>query len=391
MNAFDFLVLVLLGLGLLAGARAGFLGPVLGLLGGIGGFALALVIGSALREPLLAIDQPTRALVTIVGLAGLVIFGEALGAGIGATVSRGIRFSPLRPLDMAGGALFGAAHVVLLVWLVGGLVTLGVSPLLGPEARESVAIRVTSERLPPPGVVAGRVMELLASTDLPTLFGGLEPLPSEPVDLPADAEVRALAESAIASTARVTSAGCGAGLSVGSAFFVGSEHAVTNAHVVAGGESVTVTVAGAELAAVVVAFDPATDLALLNVPGAGAPALELAADAPPRGTAAAVLGYPGGGELTVTAAAVTATFDIAGPDIYGSGAHPHSVVELRGEIRRGNSGGPLVVAPGVAGAVVFGASRTSPEVGYAIGADQARQSIGASIGATAPVDTGPCL
>jgi S1-C subfamily serine protease len=391
MNAFDILVLVLLGLGLLAGARAGFLGPVLGLLGGIGGFALALVLVSALREPLLTIEQPTRALVTIIGLAGLVIFGEALGAGIGASMSRGIRFSPLRPLDMAGGALFGAAHVVLLVWLVGGLATMGVTPLLGPTARESVAIRVTSEQLPPPGVVAGRVMELLAATELPSLFGGLEPLPSEPVDLPADATVRALAESAIASTARVASTGCGAGLSVGSAFFIGPEHAVTNAHVVAGGESMTVALAGAEMAAVVVAFDSSTDLALLHVPGAGAPAIELAAASPARGTAAAVLGYPGGGELTVTSAAVTATFNIPGPDIYGSGSHPHSVVEVRGEIRRGNSGGPLVVAPGVAGAVVFGASRTSAEVGYAIGAEQARQSIGPFIGATAPVDTGPCL
>jgi len=36
--------------------------------------------------------------------------GEASGAAIGATLSRGIRSSPLRPLDMAGGAIVGAAH-----------------------------------------------------------------------------------------------------------------------------------------------------------------------------------------------------------------------------------------------------------------------------------------
>jgi S1-C subfamily serine protease len=104
-----------------------------------------------------------------------------------------------------------------------------------------------------------------------------------------------------------------------------------------------------------------------------------------------VLGYPGGGELTVTGAAVTATYDITGPDIYGEGHVPHSVVEVRGEIRRGNSGGPLVTAPGVVGAVVFGASRTSADVGYAIGADQAREAIGPFIGSTAAVDTGACL
>ena len=49
-----------------------------------------------------------------------------------------------------------------------------------------------------------------------------------------------LAESAAASTTRITSAGCGALLSVGSGFFVGQEHAVTNAHVVAGSTTTTV-------------------------------------------------------------------------------------------------------------------------------------------------------
>jgi S1-C subfamily serine protease len=127
------------------------------------------------------------------------------------------------------------------------------------------------------------------------------------------------------------------------------------------------------------------------VPGASVPALELSAEVPRRGTAAAALGYPGGGGLTVTAAAVTATYDFVGPNIYGRGTHSHSVVELRAAIRRGNSGGPLIVAPSVVGAVVFGASTASPDVGYAIGADAARESIGPFIGATAAVDTGPCL
>ena len=93
-------------------------------------------------------------------------------------------------------------------------------------------------------------MDLLATTDLPGLFAGLEPPPAAPVDLPADAQVAGLAESAIASTARITSAGCGALLSVGSGFFVGPQHAVTNAHVVAGSTTTTVRLDGADLDAV---------------------------------------------------------------------------------------------------------------------------------------------
>ena len=68
--------------------------------------------------------------------------------------------------------------------------------------------------------VAGQLLALLDTTDLPPLFAGLEPLPAEPVDLPVDAEARALAQSALASTARITASGCGAGLAVGSGFFV---------------------------------------------------------------------------------------------------------------------------------------------------------------------------
>ena len=73
------------------------------------------------------------------------------------------------------------------------------------------------------------------------------------------------------------------------------------------------------------------------------------------------------------------------------GSYAHSVVELRSGIRRGNSGGPLVVAQGTVGGVVFGASTNDPDVGYAIGADEARESIGPYIGATTAVDAGDCL
>jgi S1-C subfamily serine protease len=391
MNPIDVIVLLLLFLGLVAGARAGFLGPVLGLAGAVGGFAFAIFLASVLREPLAQVEQPMRAVVTLLGLGALVLAGEAIGAGIGATMSHNLRRSALRPLDALGGAVVGAAHVVLLVWLLAGVLAAGMAPTVAALARDSVAIQVATERLPPPMTVAGRLLALLDTTDLPPLFGGLEPLPAEPVDLPADAEARALAESALASTARIASTGCGPGISVGSGFFVSATHAVTNAHVVAGSSGTSVTIGGQVHEAAVVAYDAAADLALLHVPAAQAPALQLAPGVPTRGTTGVALGYPGGGDLTVTAAAVTATHDFTGPNIYGEGAHARSVVELRAGIRQGNSGGPLVTAPGTVGGVIFGGSRVSPDVGYAIGADQARASIGPFIGSTTAVDTGACL
>ena len=391
MNPFDVIVILVFLLAAVAGARAGFLGPVLGLVGAVIGFGFALLLASVLREQLAQIEQPMRALVTILGLGAFVVTGEATGAAIGAQMSHGLRRSAFQPIDAMGGALVGAAHVVLLVWLLGGMLATGMAPTLGALAHDSVAIRIATERLPPPMAVAGRLLALLDTTDLPPLFSGLEPLPAEPVDLPADAEARALAESAVASTVRVTSSGCGNALSVGSGFFVSPTHAVTNAHVVAGSQATTVALGGSTLDAIVVAFDEEADLALLNVPGANAPALSLAQTSPTRGTTGVALGYPGGGELTVTAAGVTASHDVAGPNIYGEGSFGRSVVELRAEVRRGNSGGPLVIEPGLVGGVIFGASRINPEVGYAIGADEAVERLGPFIGATAAADTGACL
>ena len=391
MNLLDLAVIVLFLLAAVAGARAGFLGPVLGLVGAVAGFAIALFLASVLREQLAAIEQPMRALVTILGLGAFVLAGEAVGAAVGAQLSHGLRHGPFRPFDALGGAVVGAAHIVLLVWLLGGIVAMGMAPSLGTLAHESVAVRVTTERLPPPMTVAGQLLALLDTTDLPPLFAGLEPLPAEPVDLPADAEARALAESALASTARITASGCGAGLAVGSGFFVSGTHAVTNAHVVAGSEATSVTIGGQNFEAVVVAFDAGADLALLHVPGAGAPALQLATTSPGRGTTGVALGFPGGGPLTVTPAGVTASHSVLGPNIYGEGADERSVVELRAGVRRGNSGGPLVIEPGLVGGVIFGSSRINPDVGYAIGSDEAVERLGPFIGATSAVDTGACL
>jgi S1-C subfamily serine protease len=391
MNPVDAIVLILLALGVVAGVRAGFFGPVGGLAGGAFGFALALLLASAFRDQLATVEQPLRAIATFAGLAAFVMLGEAAGSTAGSRLSRGIRGVGLQPLDALGGGMVGAAHVILIVWLAGGMLGAGFLPGLAAAARESVALRAVETLLPPPTVVAGRLLTLLDTTGLPPLFAGLEPAPAPPVEVPADADVRALANSAIPSTARISSTGCGSGIAVGSGFFITSTHVVTNAHVVAGATTTTVRIGGGEHAAGVVAFDPDADLALLHVPTAQAPAIQLSTAPPQRGVSGAAIGYPGGGDLTIAPAAVTASYRIGGPNIYGDGVVERSVIEMRTVIRPGNSGGPLVVAPGTVGGVVFGASRSSPDVGYAIGAEQAIASLGPFVGSTAPVGTGACL
>lgn len=391
MNPIDLIALLFLVLGVVLGARSGFLGPVLGLIGAAAAFGLALVLASVFGPQLAELQQPTRALVTLLGLGTLVLIGEAVGATAGASLSFGLRGTPLRAADAVGGAVVGVAHVVLLLWLFGGMLAAGMAPNLVPTARGSVALGLVGERLPSPVVVSGRLLALLDTTQIPGLLRGIEPPPAAPVELPSNAEAAALARSAMASTARITSSGCGTLQSVGSGFFVSPTHVVTNAHVVAGSSETTITQGSTVYEARVVAFDPDADLALVYAPEAHGTPLRMASDPPSRGTTGAVLGYPGGGNLTVTSAAVSATFDIEGPDIYGDGRSPHSIVELRAAIHHGNSGGPLITAPGTVGGVVFGSSRSDPDVGYAIGPDQVTRTLAPSIDRTRAVDTGSCL
>ena len=138
-------------------------------------------------------------------------------------------------------------------------------------------------------------------------------------------------------------------------------------------------------------FDPELDVALLRVPDLLAPALQLAGDDPERGTPAAVLGYPGGGPLRIVAAAVADTYPAIGRDIYSTEHVRREIVEIRSDIERGNSGGPLMLPDGTVGGVVFAEARTDDEVGYALAPRPVSERIAPAVGRTEPVATGECL
>jgi S1-C subfamily serine protease len=189
---------------------------------------------------------------------------------------------------------------------------------------------------------------------------------------------------------RVTGLGCGRE-QLGSGFFVADHAVVTNAHVVAGVDTVSIDSGGRAFSATVVLYDPQQDVAVLRVPDTSQPALRLAGQTPERGTDAVALGFPGGGPLAFVPAVVTQAFDAAGPDIYNSGSTSRQIVELRADVQRGDSGGPLIVAPGVAGGIVFGASRTNAAVGYAISANSVATEIRQATGNVGAVTSGACL
>ena len=81
---------------------------------------------------------------------------------------------------------------------------------------------------------------------------------------------------------------------------------------------------------------------------------------------------------------------LSSPDIYGEGTVVREVFSLRGLVRPGNSGGPIVSSAGDVLGVVFAASVSDDETGYALTAEQVARSAALGIEADAAVGTGDC-
>ena len=389
MNFFDLAALAVLLLAVALGAWVGLFPQLLGLVGAALGFVIALLAASSFHQLLETIEQPLRAFVAASMLILLTLLGEAAGSAIGSRIRFAMRDRPLGALDAGGGMVVGLGQGVLALWIVGGLVLAGAAPGLEAAATTSLVLRSINTVLPAPEGVARLVTDLLAPTEFPQLFSGIEPSPAPPLELPGTEAVRALAESGKASTVQVIAQGCGR-QQLGTGFFVASHVVLTNAHVVAGGETMTVDEGSESLQATLILYDPDQDVALLRVPSATRPALRLASVTPQRGTRAVALGHPRGGPLEFIPAVVTASFNARGPDIYDRTLVDRSIVEVRAEVRRGDSGGPLMTATGVAGGIIFGASRVDPGVGYAISAASVAAEVREGEGRTAPVGSGAC-
>jgi S1-C subfamily serine protease len=374
-NVVDVLVLVLLVAFATAGLRQGFVVSVVSFVG----FVVGGLVGLELMPWVLAGMTPgsLRSLVGLLGVVLVAVAGQAL-AGWGASVLRErITWRPARRLDAAAGGFVGVVAVTVAVWLLGGVLVGagGVGLPLAESARDSRLLAAVDDLMPgTPDQVFDAFGRLLDTTGFPEVFSDLtkeRPPPVAPPDsaILADAAVR----TAAASTVKIVGDAQACDRRVeGSGFVYAPGRVMTNAHVVAGVESPVVYVdgRGRGLRAQVVAFDPRLDVAVLRVPDLELPALRFAADPAAPRTPAAVIGYPGDGPLTLTAARVRGTTSAIGQDVYGEGRVVREIYSLRAQVRPGNSGGPLVAADGTVLGVVFAASREDPETGYALTAKQ---------------------
>lgn len=370
--------LVLLGVAAIAafgGLRSGLLRRVASWAGLVVGLVLSGRTVPFVLAQAAALGLPARTFIAVLTLTMTVSLSSIGLQVVTAPLRRLLTLGPLSFLDRALGALASLTALATVLWLL--IPTAAAIPgRVSAEVRASSVLGVIDAAAPARPDVARSLRTLLGGERFPDVFAGLAPTPepsAPPEALGIAADVVARARSA---TSGVQVIGCGRAYS-GSGFAVDASHVITNAHVVAGAREVWLnTHDGRRIAATVVVFDPARDLALLEAPGHGLTALTLApADV---GDLAAVIGYPGGqSEPRVAPARIDRWVTGVGRDIYGTGATERALYFLAAELRSGDSGAPVIDSEGRAVGAVFAVSPDVPTAAYALSVDELEELLDA--------------
>lgn len=387
----DLAVLVLALLAATSGWRHGAVASALAFLGVI----LGAIAGIMLAPRLIADldDARIRVLIGIGLIVALVVIGEVAGMVLGRALRGGITSRAALSVDSTIGALLHAAAVLVAAWLLALPLTSSSQPTIAAAVRGSTVLSTVNELVPPwVQNVPAEFASLLNTSGLPNVIGPFGRTPLAEVDPPDDSILYSgVAQQVRPSVLRIrgTAESCQKALE-GSGFVIAPQRVLTNAHVVAGTSSVLVDSGDTSLAATVVLYDPSVDIAILDVPGLAAPALSFTDESVDPGTNAMVVGYPGGGEYTASAARVREELMLRGPDIYQSAEVERQVYTVRGAIRQGNSGGPLVDAQGRVIGVVFGAAVDNDDTGFALTGTEVADQLARGSVAFESVSTGAC-
>jgi Trypsin-like peptidase domain/Colicin V production protein len=380
MTVLDWIIVAFTVLMALWGYSQGLLVGALSLAGFLAGAFLGSRVG-----PLVLEEGSRSPYAPLFALGSAFLVGGVLSTGLemlGFRLRR--RLGPtLGLIDGLGGAVLLACAGLVLWWIAGAvaLQTPGARELRG-EIQRSKVLGALNDTLPP----SGPLLNALARFDpFPEITGPDADVPAPDAAILRDPDVRAAGDSVV----RVLGTACGLGVG-GSGWVAGDGIVVTNAHVVAGQDDTTVQIRGEgpRLDAEAVWFDPHNDVALLSVPATeGVPALELDVDEEP-GTAAAVLGFPENGPFDAQPGRLGRTQTIRTEDAYGRGPVERRVTTLRGLVRPGNSGGPLVDPQGQVVATIFAATRGSGNrSGLGVPDSVVQDALSRASGG---VDTGPC-
>lgn len=375
----DWIIVGLVVLLALFGWAQGFISGVLA----FAGLALGAWIGTRIG-PLVLSEGSRSPWAPAFGLLGALIVGSLLAGlfeAFGAPVRRAVAAMPgFAAADGALGAVLVAVAGLGVVWILGALAVQSGSYRMRVEVQRSAILQRLNTILPPSGPLLN---SLRALDPFPRIEGPNAGVAPPRAGIARDPDVQEAAASAV----KILGTACGLGVE-GSGWVAGEGLVVTNAHVVAGERDTRVLLGGREpgRAAQAVHFDPRNDLAILRVGGLGARPLPLASDIG-AGTSAAILGFPLNGPFDVRPGRLGPTRRVRSSDAYGRGPVERSMTALRGLVRSGNSGGPMVDGEGRVVTTIFAATTSGQRGGYGVPNPVVARAL-SEVGG--PVSTGPC-
>jgi S1-C subfamily serine protease len=350
------------------------------------GFILGAALGGRLGPELLAGGSESAYAPVVTVVCGLLI-GAALAVameGVGLALHQRMAMGEgAGVIDAVGGAVLLAILGLLVSWAFGAVALHAPGSgrtSLRTELQRSSVLGFLNDTLPP----SGPLLNVLRRVDPTPEIEGPEARVGPPkAAIARDPEVVQAGDSVV----KVLGTACGLGVE-GSGWVIAPGLVATNAHVVAGEQDTTVTEPdGTERDAEAVAYEPRDDFAILRVPGLPLPAVPLATT-PRSGTQGAVLGYPENGPFTITPARLDTTGTVTSEDSYGRGPITREMTSFRGDVRSGNSGGPMVDGRGRVLTTVFGAEQGGgPPGGLGVPNAVAAKTLEGSL---EPTGTGPC-
>jgi len=390
----DLVLIVLAAAFAVAGYRQGFIVGVLSCIGFLAGAAIGATFSPSVAK-FLVHGSSQQALVAIILVFIAAMIGQLLASLLGVMVRSRVTWRPVAMVDALGGAAVSVLSVLVIAWFVGSAVVNAPFPAVARQVRSSEVLRGVNDFMPPTALTMfSDFRHLLDESPYTDVFGALGINGSANVP-PPDKAVLAWPvvqrdRNSIVKIWGEAKYTCDRSLE-GSGFVISPEHVLTNAHVVAGmtvGPYVSYG-GGNGTPAKVVLFDWNNDVAILYVPGLRAPPLHFAGPAE-RGSVAAVAGYPENGPFRAVPARVGSQWAASGPNIYRSGTVTRDIYAVRATVEPGNSGGPLLAKNGKVYGVVFAASTTARDTGFALASSVVRPDVRKGGDATIQVSTRGC-
>ncbi|SDC41830.1 Colicin V production protein [Geodermatophilus telluris] len=387
--------LVLVALALVfafSGFRQGLLVSATSFLGFLGGAVLGAQLSGPVADRLDG-SPVTRVFAALVVVLAGALLGQVLAGAVGRAVRRRVTWEPAEVVDAVAGAVVSAVAVLLVAWMVATPLATAPFPAVAGQVRNSALVQAVDRAVPDSvRAVYDSLREAIDRRGLPDVLDPLTPTQAREVEVPDEAlrssPVVGRVQGSVVKISGVAPS-CSRQID-GSGFVYARERVMTNAHVLAGVGDPVVLAEGEEYAATPVYVDEEIDVAVLAVPGLPQVPLAFAPEPVTTGDDAIIMGYPGGGDLFVGPARVRDRGDISGPDFRNAQTVEREVYALFGEVRAGNSGGPLFDPAGQVLGVVFASAIDDPSTGYALTAEQVASAARQGAAGTAPVDTGPC-